>query len=220
MLKVFVTVALGLLSTAHAKDPWVHIEYGAANVESGQTVVGPGTRLRLEVAQARLDELASTHARVIFYVNDLDPQMTERAGNALLAYATQKGYKNVEIRALAGNFLSMDLPLTDSAALHNPPGNLFDAGERTLATFQRLADQSRTGLDVVSSVKLLTSAAAAFPSITDLGTADFYTRPDGKKVEKPARRYHFAPKRDLSGSRSDPDQGKVCPVIFKSIGGH
>ncbi|MEZ4750226.1 MAG: hypothetical protein R3B54_06260 [Bdellovibrionota bacterium] len=200
MLKTSLAFLIGwlVIPSAEAKDPWVHIEYGAANVESGSTSIGPGSRLRLEVAEARLDELAKKNERVIFYVNDLNAQMTERAGNALLAYATKKGYKNVEIRALPGNFLSMELPTTDSAALHNPPGEIFDGGESTLVAFQRLADHSREGLEVVSSVKVLENLAVAIPNVKDLGEAESYIRPDGERVAKPARRYKFESKSDLS----------------------
>ncbi|MCB0417996.1 MAG: hypothetical protein KDD39_10115, partial [Bdellovibrionales bacterium] len=83
-LWIMLAFGLGFLTAANAKDPWVHIEYGAANVESGSTVIGPGAPLRLEVAEARLDKLAESNQRVIFYVNDLNAEMTERAGNALL----------------------------------------------------------------------------------------------------------------------------------------
>jgi hypothetical protein len=205
-----------LAGTAQAAE-WSHIEYGAANVASGVKVVQAGERLELTLLRNTLDTFVLQKGpKGLFYVNDLHPEMTARTGNALRAYATQKGWMDVEIRVLPGDYFQIELPYTDTAHLMNPPGELFQGNPHLAEHLQHLADHSREGLYLVTSQRLFENFAAAYQNITRLGDGEPYVDPTGRQVAKPTSRYQIAPLAGFPTERQ-PAKGQTCPILLHQI---
>ncbi len=175
---------------------WSHIEYGGANVESGATRVEAGDKLELDLLKRTLVEMVENYGdNGTFYVNDLNPGMTQRAANALKAFALLKGFNGVAIVALPGDFTNnLSIPFTNTAHLKNPPREFFEGRDSGHSALQRLANRSLHGLQVVTSQPQLDLFAQHFSNIHDMGEGEFYVDPKGKVItHKKTKLYQVDP---------------------------
>lgn len=211
VLALFWLAAVG----AQAKE-WSHIEYGAANVTSGRTRANPAASkqvndLRYQHLYDQMDALVLRNGRSsvgTFYVNDLEPEETGRAANLLYLYAQRRGYR-VRVISLPGDYFQMELPITDTAALHNPEGDFFESPQiRNHLT--RLGEHTREGLEFATAVR----AAEAF-GFESLGEGRPYIDPTGRTVPRTTQRFR------VPGQSHPPSPfhpiGDTCPVITSRL---
>jgi hypothetical protein len=206
------------LSTLSAKE-WSHLELGAGNyggtgvIDETETYI-PNLRKRHPdqylLLFNELDALIHEHGpEIIFYVNDIFEDYAIYAAVKLRDYAVSKGYEQVKIRVLPGDFRAIKLPLVNSAHLRNPEPILLI--NLPFQETQALADISENGLDLTtywdilnpfSEWSLRRSGIGLTIKVIDENAAS-YIYPDGRSFDEvhennlPHKTYNIARKKEL-----------------------
>lgn len=146
-----------------------------------------------------LDELVSRYGgEGMFYVNDLYPEYAEYAAEKLEEYAQLKGYDQVTIDVLPGDYQSLGGRTFDSVHLKNPEISLFYEGmdgttfltspeklQETRELLAHLATLSKGGLYLFiidSFIPEEVKASANFYFPTDRWESVPYVYPEGIRV--------------------------------------
>lgn len=147
-----------------------------------------------------LDELVSRYGKEgTFYVNDLYPEYAAYAAHQLRKYAKQKGYDQIVIEILSGDYQMLGGRTFDSVHLKNPEISLFYEGmdgttfftsseklRETRELLSHLASLSNEGLYLFiigSFIPEEEKESANFYLPTDEWEAVSYVYPEGVRVD-------------------------------------
>ncbi len=242
MLLSIIIAVMSLAAPVLAQDAaaWIHAEYGAGNY-GGTALIGDvgihNLRKRhpdqFRVLYDELDGLVATKgAKGVFYLNDLVAEHALYAAVKLAAYAQVKGYDQVMIRILPGDFTTIDLPVVGSAQLRNPEPNFLVRVSGDL--LQRLANSSASGLNLTTYVaeRVWNRAADGAPKLgvtVVQEKAPPYIYPDGtaigprQYVDGPHSVYNISRKKSLPATDSQTllgrsfKPGEGCAWILQGV---
>lgn len=188
-LLIFALMLAG--SSRAVGEEWSHVEWGGANYANPKLV-------DVDNAIATIEALIRRHgpkARGIFYLNDAFEGPTMAAVTRLKQECVRRGWRNVEIRPLVGDYLTVVPPRTTSAHMKNPEKEILAKPERLKA----LARASETGL-VLDTFYPFSQAPGV--EVTEMGAGTQWKLGTRPSMVPRSRRYLV---------------GEACPVGFANV---
>jgi len=136
----FALIALTIPTLATAEIS--HLELGAANY-SAEEGNDPKRFLTLERTTRKLIRMFGREG--IIYLNDIDPSGLTLCAEHMRNWLQERGYENVRIVELPGNYTQIELPKVKTALLNHP-----DTSQINRRDLRRVAEFSETGLTVIT----------------------------------------------------------------------
>lgn len=158
MMKFFmhiliITIAF-LVSSGYSLGDVNHLELGAANygADAGNHI------LRYDFLKRTIQDVINRDGpRGVIYLNDIVEDGLELAQNTLVEWLRQKGYSNIRVTSILGDYNEIDIPYVHSAHLGNPGHDQLpnksgneSSNRRIIDGLKRLAIHSDTGLTITS----------------------------------------------------------------------
>lgn len=173
-----------------------HLELGAANYEMAY---GHHPKRFLVLELTAVDLIKTYGSEGVIYLNDFHEDSLEMAAEHLRSWLIQKGYQNIKVKTLPGDYHFIDIPYVKSAHLSNPDARQFPTCEHPevnqLITdrLELIANRSESGLrittdltagkeDCVADLKKNLSQRAEINLISESGYPYYF--PDGKSLDE------------------------------------